>query len=135
MCFKKVILKIEEVKDGRRFFVEENNKTAYLYVMSFDFSKVYSIGWIANYTKAPVNIDIKSMGKGLPPRMHVSACTIPDGISPIKDFAFEWLDETSFAIKGDGETVAVVADAFSNEIKIYSKYLSTETRYGVPMKI
>lgn len=134
MCFRKSILKIEEVKNGRRFFIEENNKTAFLYVMSFDFSKVYSLGWIANYCKAPLTVDTKSMEKGRPPRMHAGVCTIPNGISPIKEFKFEWLDETSFAIKGDGETVAIVMDAFSDKVKVLSKYLKAETRYGAPMK-
>lgn len=101
MCFKNSVIKIEEVVSNRRFFIEESNKTAYFYATSFDFSKIFCIGWLANYCKAPLNVDIKSMNKGKPARMFESACSIPNGINPIKNFEFSWLDETSFAIKAD----------------------------------
>ncbi len=135
MCFKKSVIKIEEIINNRRFFIEESNKTAYFYATSFDFSKIFCIGWLANYCKAPLCVDIKSMNKGKPARMFESACSIPNGIKPIKNFEFNWLDETSFAIKADGETIAVVANAFSNEIKVLSKFLTQETCWGIPMKI
>ncbi len=135
MCFKKSVIKIEEIVSNRRFFIEESNKTAYFYATSFDFSKIFYIGWLANYCKAPLCVDIKSMNKGKPARMFESACSIPNGIKPIKNFEFNWLDETSFAIKADGETIAVVANAFSNEIKVLSKFLTQETCWGIPMKI
>lgn len=135
MCFNKSVIKIEEVVNNRRFFVEETNKTAYLYITSFDFSQIYCFGWIANYCKAPLGVDIKSLKKGKPARMFEAACSIPNGIPPIKNFSFLWLDENSFAVKGDDEVVAVVSDAFSNNIKILSKYLTQETCWGSPMKV
>ena len=58
MCFKKSVIKTEEIVSNRRFFIEESNKTAYLYVTSFDFSKIFCIGWLANYCKAPLALTL-----------------------------------------------------------------------------
>ncbi len=134
MCFSKATLKAEEVKGGRRFFIEEYNKTAYLYITSEDFSEMFCIGWLANYCKGPETIDMKSMKRGKPARMTRSDCSIPNGIKPIEKFAFNWTSETSFEILTENGVIAIVEDAFMPQAKFYSRYLTQSTNYGSPMK-
>ena len=128
-------LRKAELKNGREFFIEEHNKCAYLYVTNERRHHIFAKCWLANYCKAPIEKDIKSMEKGMQPRMHISACAIPEGIAPIKNFEFKWIDEQSFAVMVEGKAVALIRNAFTDNVECYSKFITEETYGTKPLKI
>ena len=130
MIFDRPKLLIEEIKNNRRFFVEQYNKTIYLYISNIDLNPIYKIIWLANLTKAPDNIDIKSMNKGKPARMNNPYCLIPEGIKSLPNLSYDWSYNNYLIVKSNDEIIAIVKDIFSDNIVAYSKYISGVTRYG-----
>lgn len=102
---------IEQIKNGRRFFVEADENTLYLYITSEDFKKMYGIMWIANLKEAPEDYDYDFMENGMPTRMPASHCKNKEGLLKIPFINFVW-SSNSLVILCDNELVCRIEDAF-----------------------
>ncbi len=132
MLFDRPKILIEEQNNDRKFFVEQYNKTLYLYITEPDYSQIHGIAWLANLTKAPNQPDMHSMNAGKPARMHLPYCTLPNGLNKVDTMRFEWNNDTLSVFSGN-ELLAIVHDCFGASPVAKCKYIKGNTRFGSEM--
>ena len=130
MCFfNKPVVILEEIKNERTFFVQKENKTLYLYIMSKDFSENYcSPIWIANLCKAPKAINYNKS----PFRLSQEYCKNPLEVEPSLDIKFQWIDER-LDVLCSNKVICVVTDPFGDP-KAYNVNIIGKTRWGNEIK-
>ena len=131
MFFKNpVICEYVDAKDGRRFFIQKENKTLYLYVMSNDLKKNYCNPiWIANLGPAPFETDFKKV----PPMLGQKYIKDPLVVEPTSDIKMI-LEKGLLKVRCSNKTICALLNPFETPIG-FNANIKGQTPFGNDMDI
>ena len=131
MFFDRRKLLIEEIKEGKRFFVEKLKDTVYLYITAIDFTITSRPMWLQNLSSAPYDYEIDRMEKGIPSRLPARYCKNVNGDKKAFNYTFKWAGNL-LLVCGDGKVVAVITNPF-DQPKSYHINAIGESEYANEM--
>ncbi|WP_343696003.1 suppressor of fused domain protein [Flavobacterium sp.] len=91
--------------------MEQDNRTAYFYLFGDNEDFGMKSCWIRNLTKAPEEIEVKLMEKGIPPMLTKEFCKFPEGQESLnkKNLEIVWMEEgDGAALLENGEILCVI---------------------------
>ncbi|AWK03459.1 hypothetical protein HYN56_04165 [Flavobacterium crocinum] len=107
----KVILELRSPSCPITAIVEQDNRTAYFYLFGDNEDFGVKSCWIRNLSKAPEEIEVKLMEKGVPPMLPNEFCKFPDGQESLneKNLEIVWLEEgDGAALLENGDILCVI---------------------------
>ncbi|MFD2941188.1 suppressor of fused domain protein [Flavobacterium notoginsengisoli] len=107
----KVVLELRSPSCPITAIVEQDNRTAYFYLFGDNEDFGVKSCWIRNLSKAPEEIEVKLMEKGVPPMLTKEFCKFPEGQGRLseKNLEIVWLEEgDGAALLENGEILCVI---------------------------
>ncbi|WP_433834392.1 suppressor of fused domain protein [Flavobacterium anhuiense] len=107
----KVILELRSPSCPITAIVEQDNRVAYFYLFGDNEDFGVKSCWIRNLIKAPDEIEVKLMEKGVPPMLTKEFCKFPEGQVAVnaKDLEIVWLEEgDGAALLENGQILCVI---------------------------
>jgi hypothetical protein len=126
--FNPVILEYIDTKTGRRFFIQKEKKTLYLYITSKDFRQNYCNPiWIANLCEAPDTLNMNKVPVLLP-KQYIKN---PLKVIPSTDIKMR-LQDGLLQILCSNNIICVVLDPFGNPVG-FNANIKGDTIFGHDM--
>lgn len=107
----RVLLELRSPNCPITAIVEQDNRTAYFYLFGDNEDFGMKSCWIRNLTKAPEEIEVKLMEKGIPPMLTKEFCKFPEGQESLnkKNLEIVWMEEgDGAALLENGEILCVI---------------------------